>query len=131
MNLAELNKHYNKLQKIIKLKEMYEILYAKSLGCQKIDGMPHGSGVGDKVAILAIELADIKSRLEYLQQDVKDSQYSIENFLQTVDDDTIRLALRLRYLYGYNWYEVADLYGGGHTADTIKVSCYRYLSNIK
>ena len=80
MNLSELNKHLDLIQKLHKAQELYQNISAKTLGATKLDGMPHGSGVGDKVGMLAIELADLEARINYLKFEVQKNSVGVEAF---------------------------------------------------
>ena len=64
MKLEELNEHFNLIQQLQELQQTYESMKAKALGAQRITGMPHGTGVSDKVGMLAAELADLAGRIK-------------------------------------------------------------------
>lgn len=129
MNLSQLNKHLELIQKLQKAKEIYQNISAKTLGATKIDGMPHGGGIGDKTGMLAIELSDLSARIKYLQAEIANNSFPIEEFINNIDDDLTRLIFRLRYLHGYSWKEISSLVGGKNTEEAIKMICYRYLSS--
>lgn len=129
MNLSELNKHLELIQKLQKAQELYQTLSARTLGATKLDGMPHGSGTGDKTGMLAIELADLSARINYLKNEVEKNMFPIENFINQIDDDLTRLIFRLRYLHGYTWREISSLVGGKNTEEAVKMICYRYLNS--
>ncbi len=129
MNLSELNKHLDLIQKLQKAQELYQSISAKTLGASKIDGMPHGSGVGDKTGMLAIELADLSARIRYLKNEIENNMIPVEIFINTIDDDLTRLIFRLRYIHGYSWKEISSLIGGKNTEEAVKMICYRYLNS--
>ncbi|MBO5167658.1 MAG: hypothetical protein J6B49_00970 [Phascolarctobacterium sp.] len=129
MNLSELNKHLELIQKLHKAQELYQNISAKTLGATKLDGMPHGSGVGDKVGMLAIELADLEARINYLKFEVQKNSVGVEAFINNIDDDLTRMIFRLRYLHGYSWREISSFIGGKNTEEAVKMICYRYLNS--
>jgi hypothetical protein len=102
---------------------------AKSLGAQKVTGMPHGTGVSDKVGMLAAELADMSARIDYLQEQVNESAAPIREWTNTIEDEWTRMFFRYRYLYGYSWAEVAAE-KKGLSEEAVKMVCYRYLEIV-
>ena len=130
MELDELNKHLDLIEKLHDVQEMYQNMEAKALGAQKITGMPHGTGVSDKVGLLATELADLSGRITYLREAIRESAGPIEEWVNTIEEDKTRMIFRLRFLHGYSWGEVAYYVGTGISEDTAKQVCYRYLKII-
>lgn len=127
MNLEDLNKHLELVQKLQNAQELYQSLQAKSLGSQKIDGMPHGTGVSDKTGMLAVELADMSVRVAYLKEAVRESAGPVAGFINSIEEDKTRMIFRLRFLHGYAWCEVAGWLGADMTEEAVKESCYRFL----
>ena len=130
LELDELNEHFDLIQKLIRVQEMYQNMEAKALGAQRITGMPHGTGISDKVGMLATELADLSGRITYLQNAIRESEKPIEEWVNNIEDDKTRMIFRLRFLHGYSWGEVAYYIGTGISEDTAKQVCYRYLKII-
>ena len=126
MDLETLNKHYDLVQKLKEAQELRKTTEAKSLGAQSLDGMPHGTGVSDKVGILAAALADISGQVSYLEKQVAESAVPIEDFVSGIGDLRTRLIFRYRFLNGMAWCEVADMFPGMAEA-TAKNVCYSYL----
>lgn len=127
MDLATLNQHLDLVQKLQKVQELYQAVEAKSLGAQALTGMPHGTGVSDKVGVLAAELADLSSRIDYLTKETEKSAKPIREFIDTIEDDRTRMIFRLRFLYGLAWCEVADVVGAGASEAAVKSAAYRCL----
>ncbi len=127
MDLATLNQHLDLVEKLQKVQELYQTVEAKCLGAQALTGMPHSTGVSDKVGALAAELADLSSRMEYLKKETEKSAEPIREFVDAIDDDRLRLIFRFRFLYGLAWCEVADIVGRGATEDAVKSAAYRHL----
>ena len=126
MDLKTLNKHYDLVQKLKEARELYKTTEAKSLGAQSLDGMPHGTGVSDKVAVLAVALADISGQVEFLEKQVAESAAPINVFICGISDLRTRLIFRYRFLYGMSWGEVSGMFPGMAEA-TAKNVCYSYL----
>lgn len=54
----------------------------------------------------------------------------LETEIQNIDDSFIRHLIRLRYIDGLAWRQVAQNIGGNNTADSIRIAVHRYLDNI-
>lgn len=109
MKLVDLNCHLVMLRDLQTAQGRLRRLYEKAFpGAQNLDGMPHGSGVHDKVGELAVEIADYETAVEELEKKVKASEVTAEEFISTIDNRDIRLYLRLHFLRDMLWKEVAD-----------------------
>lgn len=130
MTLSELNQHLELLKTLSATKEMLQSLRdAAYPGAAVITGMPHTSGVKDKVGDLASEIADMEVELEQLEQQVKASEERIAPFIYAIDDVQTRFIFRLRFLRGLTWKEVATVIGGRNSEESVKMVCYRYLGS--
>ena len=130
MTLQGLNKHFELREKLAKAHEMLDALRAAACpGAQVLTGMPHATGVKDKVGDLAVEIADMGDRIEFLESEIKASEASILPFIKSIDDDQTRLIFRLRFIRGLTWKEVAAVVGGRNSEDSVKMVCYRYLGH--
>ncbi len=130
MDLAELNQHFELVRKLQSVQEMYEKIEAKSLGAQALTGMPHGTGVSDKVGMLAAELADLSSRRAYLMEQVEKSAGPVEAFIDTIENERTRKISRYRFLYGMSWGEVADMIGKETSEAVCKMDVQNYFKKI-
>lgn len=97
-------------------------------GSPALDGMPHGSGVSDKVGTLAIMIADLEAKLPYYDRQIIREHDRVEEFIRGVEDDKTRMIFRLRFQAGKSWKEVADVLGNWQTETSVKSRCYRYLN---
>lgn len=130
MTLQELNTHLELRERLAKAYEMLDALRAAAYpGAQSLTGMPHTSGVKDKVGDLAVEIADMDERIELLETEVKAGEAPILQFIESVEDDQTRLIFRLRFIRGLAWKEVAAVIGGRNSEDSVKMVCYRYLGD--
>ncbi len=128
MTLGKLNEHLNLLQTIAKANDTLAALWdAASSTNSTLTGMPHGSGVSDSVGYYAAEIADLSGQINFLQQQLKTSEEDILQWISTVQDGTVRIALRLHYVRGLQWKEVAPAVGKYSTASSVKSMCYRYV----
>ena len=128
MTLNELNDHLDLIDKLKNAQELLDSFWSKANPKpQALTGMPHGTGVSDKVGDLAAEIADMEDRVEYLKGKVKESEAPILAFIREIDDDKTRMIFRFRYIRGFQWKEVADMVGNWATEASVKSICYRYI----
>lgn len=125
MTFDELNQHLEMLRDLQRAQERLKRLYDKAYpGAQNLDGMPHGSGVRDKVGELAVEIAEYETEVNSLRESVKASGHNVEQFIASVNDMDMRLILRLRFQRGFLWKEVADYCGKCDTSQSISQKVY-------
>lgn len=108
--------------------QMIEELRSRATpGSPALDGMPHGSGVSDKVGTLAIMIADLEAKLPAYERQILKEHGRVEEFICSIEDDTTRMIFRLRFQGGKSWKEVAGILGKYYTESGVKNRCYRYL----
>lgn len=90
--------------------------------------MPHAQGNGDKVAVIATEIADMEARAQYQLREKRESEAAIREFTSTIDDPLTRSAFNLRFIGCMSWKEVAAAIGGCNSGASIRQLCYRFLS---
>lgn len=130
MTLQELNEHYQLREQLAKAKEMLTSLRRAAVpGAQVITGMPHAPGISDKVGNLAVEIADLETRIECLQSKIMLEEVHITAFIDSIASDQTRMIFRLRFMHGLAWGEVATIIGGGNSANSVKLICYRQLKS--
>lgn len=95
-----------------------------------LTGMPHAPGVKDKVGDLAVEIADLDIRRQYIEAEIKEQKEKVEEFVATIDDYYLRTIFRLRFERGLSWKEVATIVGGRNSEESVKSACYRYLRKV-
>ena len=71
------------------------------------DGMPHGSGVSDKVGNTAAKIADLTAEINREIDKLADLRREIEAAVRTVDDSVLRELLERRYIDGDTWENIA------------------------
>lgn len=130
MRLTTLNEHLELLKKLEKSEETLSSLWTAAVpGAQVITGMPHATGVSDKVGRFAIEIADMEQEVESLKKRIEESEKCISEWIRTIDDGTTRVIFRLRYIQGMQWKEISGIVGKYVSEDSIKHVAYRYLND--
>lgn len=130
MTLRELSRYYKLHERLEQNKEMLSSLAAAAgLGAQEITGMPHASGISDKVSSLVIEIEDLKKRISNLESRCTQEKRILERYISTIEDDRTRIIFRLRFVNCMTWPQVAESVGGRNTANGVKQICYRYLKS--
>lgn len=109
--------------------QMIEELRGRAVpGSPALDGMPHGSGVSDKVGTLAIMIADLEAKLPSYERQIIKEHDQVEEFIRSIDDDKTRMIFRLRFQAGKTWKEVADVMGKWQTENSVRSRVYRFLN---
>ena len=129
MTLQELNRYYRLIEQLNKacvlLVSLEDSAAPKS---PVLNGLPSAQGYGDNVGTLAVEIADMRARVEFLKNEVEQKRREVECYIDSIPEDQVRLIFRLRFLRGLAWGEVAAIIGGGNTENSVKKICYRHLS---
>ena len=109
--------------------QMIEELRSRAYpGSPALDGMPHGSGVSDKVGTLAIMIADLEAKLPSYERQILREHDQVEEFIRGIEDDKTRMIFRLRFQAGKTWKEVADMMGKWQTENSVRSRVYRFLN---
>ena len=128
MTLKELSQLYYLNREIEMDQQRLRELEVKALpGAQVITRMPHGSGVSDVVGRYAAEIADLRGIIEAKHQQCLYERSRLERYIAGIDDSLLRQIFTYRFINGLPWHQVAACTGGGNTADSVRMACYRYL----
>lgn len=73
----------------------------------KITGMPHVTGVSDKVGKYAAEIADLKELLDLNLRKCFYELNRLNRYIASIEDSEMRLIMALRYVNGLSWQQVA------------------------
>lgn len=131
MSLEELNTYFDLIDRLEQAKDVLRNLEnAVCPGAQVLTGMPHASGVRDKLGDLAAEIVDVEARIKYLETEINKHKEKVEAFVLSIDDIYLRTIFRLRFERGLAWKTVAAVVGGGNTENSVKMACYRYLKLV-
>ena len=108
MTKKELSQLYY-LKKEIKeqQKRIKELEDAATSCSSKIDGLPSGEGINDKIGNYAVQIADLKSLLDLNLKKCFYELNRLNRYIQSVEDSQMRMILTLRYVRGLTWQKVA------------------------
>lgn len=127
MTTRELSRLYWLNREIAVEKNRLAELEAAATGItQKINGLPHVTGISDKTA-MAAEIADAKAIIEAKTMMAVVEYNRLNRYIASVDDSLVRQIMMLRFVSGLPWNQVADSIGGNNSEDSVKKICYRYL----
>ena len=96
-------------------------------GAQKMTGMPHPAGISDKTGSLGTAIADMKSSIKDLRQEIEVEREALQAYIQSVDDERVRMVLRLRFVCCLEWRNVAYMMGPAYDAENVRKIVYRHL----
>lgn len=130
MTLQELNAVFRLKKQLEKNAEMLESLRAAAApSSPALTGMPHAPGVKDKVADLAIEIAELEESSATIAAEIHKRERAVEDFIGGIENAQTRLIFRLRFLRALSWAQVAAVIGGRNTEEGVKTVCYRFLES--
>ena len=130
MTLQELNAVFRLKKQLEKNAEMLESLRAAAApSSPALTGMPHAPGVKDKVADLAIEIAELEESNKEIAAEIHTREQAVEAFINGIENVQTRTIFRLRFLRAMSWAKVAEVIGGRNTEDGVKTVCYRFLES--
>lgn len=128
MTLKELSQLYYLNRELEMDQRRLRELEARALpGVQVITGMPHGTGVVDKVGECAAEIADLRGIIEAKHQQCLYERSRLERYIAGIDDSFLRQVFTYRFISGLPWRQVAARIGGGNTEDGCRKAVKRYL----
>lgn len=81
---------------------------------------------GDKAGAIAGEISECEDALKDANRRFEEAEKAGSEFFASVQNPTLRVALRLRYYWEFSWGEIAALVGG-ITGNAIKKRCASYL----
>lgn len=129
MTIQELSKYYDIQTALEKDQEVYDNLRQKvGPASPQLTGMPHVSGVRDKVGDLAVELADMEDRIQYLEAQAQTERLKVEAYCRSIMDARLYLIFRLRFVRCLTWAEIAGKLGKCYTENGVSRMVYNYLS---
>ena len=128
MTIKDLSQLYNIRKMLDERREMLAVLGARATKVTaSIGGMPHGSGISDKTSIAA-EIADLKREIEDLTAQEDLELLRLCRYITGVQDAYMQRLLRLRFLDGMTWRQVAYRAGGGNTEDGVRKAVFRFVN---
>jgi hypothetical protein len=128
MTKQELSQLYYLNREIVQLQTRLLELECLATSCTAhITGMPHASGISDKIGEYAAEIADLKGILDLNLKKCFYELNRINRYIQSIDDSEMRMILSLRYINGLCWEQVAASISSYATEDSIRMKHNRYL----
>ena len=101
MTLNELSEHYQLRVQLAEVETMLQSLRcAASPGAQVLTGMPHATGVRDKVGDLAVEIATMADEADRLRQEIGQQEGEVQAYIAAIPDPRTRTIFRLRFIRG-------------------------------
>ena len=97
---------------------------------QILTGMPHAPGFSDKTGELAVEIADISTEIEKMQDRIKSMEPEMLDFIESIQDVQVRIIFRLRLLHTMSWQEIAKAVGGRNSTHGVRNTYYRNLKKL-
>ncbi len=130
MTKEELKQIYYINKEILMWQKELDRLECKSLvKGQEITDMPFGSGNSDKVADLAIEIADTKAVIRGMLAEIQIQRRKIIDYIESIDDSLLRQIMFLRNVSCMNWNQVARELGS--TENCVKQIYSRHFKTEK
>ena len=128
MTLKELSQLYY-LNREIEMDErrLRELELKATPGAQSFTGMPHASGVADKVGQYAAEIADLRGIIEAKHRQCFYERSRLERYISGIGDSLLRQIFTYRFINGLPWKQVAACVGGGNTGDGCRKAVRRFL----
>ncbi len=80
-----------------------------------------------ETAGLADEATSVKETISGLETELQRSEAAVMDWIGGIEDDTMRMIFRLRFLHGMSWETVAALIGGKNTGKSVSIRYHRYL----
>lgn len=122
--------------RIAKVEErLAEMEMEDGLGSVNMDGMPHGTTPGDPVARMAIARATLHEQLVRLDADLKEKEREIREYIDSVEDEQVKLIIEWRFIDLLDWYEIAgrleDMIGKNVDRSTPGKKMRKYLKEHK
>ncbi len=112
MTKKELSQLYYLKKEIKEQQRRLEELETIATSCTaKITGLPHGTGINDKIGNYAAQIADLKGLLDLNLKKCFYELNRLDRYIQSVDDSEMRIILTLRYSQGLSWQQIAEIMG--------------------
>lgn len=129
MTKQELSQLYYLNREIEQLKRrISELECIATSSTSKITGMPHASGVSDKVGKYTPEIADLKELLDLNLRRCFYELNRLNRYIESIEDSEIRMIITLRYINGLTWEQVAMSISPYASGDSVRKAHERFLN---
>ena len=127
----ELSQLYWLNREIEEEKRKLSELEAAAAGCTaKITGLPHVSGVHDKIGDLGILIAEQRNLIDLKVRQSVIEYNRLNRYIASVDDAQMRMILSLRYVNGLSWQEIAANMGQDGDGSTQRKKHDKFLHQL-
>lgn len=106
----------------------WEIKNLPEISAGQITGMPHSNQVSDPIYNLMLKKDKLVERLNKKIERYMDELIRIEDIIEKIDNDEIRLMARMRFIKCMKWEEIGDKVHLDRTVCSKKVR--KYLDNM-
>lgn len=89
-----------------------------------LDGMPRGTGARDKIGTIVPDIVEAEEQLQQLEEEYWRLRLRVGDWIDSVNDIQVSLALSLRYLEGMKWDQVAKECGIDEGAARMMINRY-------
>lgn len=128
MTLQELTELFRLKEELANAEQILESLrVAAQPQAAKMTGMPHMSGVNDRVGDLTAEIVDTEKTIQSLNERIIKTEKRVTAFISDIPDIQTRTVFRLRFIRSLTWKEVSSIMGRKYTVDSVKNRVYKYL----
>lgn len=131
MTLKELSQLYYLNKEIERDKKRLEELRAKScsLSSPAITGMPGGGSIsGSSIDRYIAEIVDLEAIISAKITQCLHERNRLERYIADISDSLTRQIFTQRFINGQTWLQVAHSVGGYNTADSVRMTCTRYIN---
>lgn len=122
-----LNKLYYLKKEIEEIR--WEIKNLPEISSSQLTGMPHSSQVSDPIYSLMIKKDKLIERLNKKIERYMDELIRIEDAIENIDDDEIRLMARMRFIKCMKWEDIGEKVHLDRSSCSRKVR--KYLEGMK
>ena len=107
MDIKELNKLYYMKKNIKELEE--ELAEINNLGSAPLNDMPKADGkVSNPTELFVLRKNRILEKLNKKYETYLTEYEKINNFIDVIDDEEVKLIARLRFIKQKNWFDIAE-----------------------
>ncbi len=110
MTIKELSKYHNLKVELLQLEDNIKEIESTIIGASKITDTSFNKSFnnGSPTERISIKLTKLKDKVNDKKEELLNEFWKIEQFLNTVDDNEIRIIIRKRFLESKTWQKVAD-----------------------
>lgn len=131
MTLQDLNRYLALQKQLDSAREsLLDLQDAAVPGAQVLTGMPHAPGVKDKVGNLAIMIADTKTEIERMEQELAVMEADVDAFIRTIPNVELRNIFRFRFLLRLSWEDIAEMCRWRYTETALRKRVITYLERF-